>query len=92
MLEVPMIIEIRGVIGIKNRLDDQIIGDDRSPGILRFERAIKLAFEGNDLKLNNRIHGYEIETMDNKNVNDNVREVVIRLTLQLNYQVAGQRT
>ena len=89
--QITMKIDIRGVIDIRSRLDKQIIGDDSQVGIFRLENDIKKAFEGSDIRLSNNIDNYELETLEYRNVNNEVREVVIRLSLELKYFDAESR-
>jgi hypothetical protein len=89
--QVTMKMDIRGVIDIRNRLDKQIIGDDSQVGIYRLENDIKKAFEGSDIRLANNINNYELETLEYRNVDNAIREVVIRLSLELKYFEAEAR-
>ena len=88
---------ISGQIDIRERrLNKQIIGDDLDPGILRFEEDILIAIEGSDIRYldgsDPLVHNYEIEVLDNRTINNALREVIILVSFQLQIFGAEQRT
>lgn len=84
---------IYGAIDVRgNRLDRQIIGDNVQVGILRFEEDILKALEGSDIRFNNNVNNYQVQVLDNRIVNDVIREVVISVRFQLKHFTAQSRT
>lgn len=70
----------------EGRQDKQIVGDDKLVGILRYEEDILKAVEGSDIRYLDSgdplVHNYAVEIVDYRNVNNEIREVIIRVTFE----------
>lgn len=87
-----VILIIRGGLDIRNRLDNQIVGDDTQVGALRFKNDIMKAFEDSDIRFSNNVISHNIKTLSSRNINNSIREVVLQLTITFKYFDAESRT
>ena len=92
-----MIVSISAQIDIRGRLDKQIVGDTKRPGILRFEEDILDAIEGSSFRFPDssgdpNVQSYEVEVTDNKNINNDIREVIIQVAFKSKIFTSGSRT
>lgn len=84
-------IMIKGCLDVRNRADRQIVGDDVQVGILKFEHDIKKAFEGSDFRMTNNISNYFFETVGYPQINNDIRALMLKLTVKFNYFTAESR-